>query len=247
MFIGYCVTWQVPPKSNMARASLINPWFGVLAAQLAAGRIAIDTVSTMMGGASRRSRASADASQLGLASSDFMRVGDGSRAGLHAAQARCRAARQVRACRCAVRAASGECRRLRARPQRHRGPGALERRAPLPYRLALRMCGAPIRFHRHILGGHQRHRGRSWIGSTGCAGRALSGGWLAAAFAARFPRKVRALVLAGAPIDIAAERSLLADLSAATPREAVDELLNLWDGLLLGRLMLAMWPLIPKL
>ena len=54
---------------------------------------------------------------------------------------------------------------------------------------------------------------------------------------------MRALVLAGAPIDIAAERSALGDISAATPREAVDELLNLGDGLLLGRLMLAMWPL----
>lgn len=68
------------------------------------------------------------------------------------------------------------------------------------------------------------------------------GGWLAAAFAARFPRKVRALVLAGAPIDIAAERSDLADIAAATPREVVNELLSLGNGLLLGRLMLAMWP-----
>src|SRR5271168_954710 len=69
------------------------------------------------------------------------------------------------------------------------------------------------------------------------------GGWLAAAFAARFPSKVRALALVGAPIDIAAEPSSLSGIANATPTAVIDELLKLGDGLLLGRLLLASWPL----
>src|SRR5271170_3303286 len=68
-------------------------------------------------------------------------------------------------------------------------------------------------------------------------------GWLAAAFAARFPNKVRALALVGAPIDIAAEPSALSGIANATPAAIIDELLKLGDGLLLGRLLLASWPL----
>jgi len=68
------------------------------------------------------------------------------------------------------------------------------------------------------------------------------GGWLAAAYTARYPRKVAALALAGAPIDIAAERSVLAEICAATPPEAVEALLRVGDGLLEGRNMLAIWP-----
>ena len=69
------------------------------------------------------------------------------------------------------------------------------------------------------------------------------GGWLSAAFAARFPNKVRALALVGAPIDIAAEPSALSGIANATPAAIIDELLKLGDGLLLGRLLLASWPL----
>jgi len=69
------------------------------------------------------------------------------------------------------------------------------------------------------------------------------GGWLAAAFAARFPSKVRALALVGAPIDIAAEPSSLSGIANATPTTIIDELLRRGEGLLLGRLLLAAWPL----
>jgi poly(3-hydroxyalkanoate) synthetase len=69
------------------------------------------------------------------------------------------------------------------------------------------------------------------------------GGWLSAAFAARFPNKVRTLALVGAPIDIAAEPSVLSGLANATPAAIIDELVKLGDGLLLGRLLLASWPL----
>ena len=68
------------------------------------------------------------------------------------------------------------------------------------------------------------------------------GGWLAAAYAARFPAKVRSLALAAAPIDITADASGLGSLTAVTPRETMEEMLALGDGRLLGRLMLAMWP-----
>jgi poly(3-hydroxyalkanoate) synthetase len=71
------------------------------------------------------------------------------------------------------------------------------------------------------------------------------GGWLATAFAARFPNKVGALALVGAPIDIAAEPSVLSSTANATPAGVIDELVKLGDGLLLGRLLLASWPL-PK-
>jgi len=69
------------------------------------------------------------------------------------------------------------------------------------------------------------------------------GGWLAAAFAARFPWKVRALALVGAPIDITAEASALSGIANATPTAVIDELLRRGEGLLLGRLLLPAWPL----
>ncbi|WP_457831695.1 alpha/beta fold hydrolase, partial [Staphylococcus aureus] len=43
------------------------------------------------------------------------------------------------------------------------------------------------------------------------------GGWLSLLFAARFPAKVRKLVMAGAPIDIAAGQSALSATATATP------------------------------
>src|ERR1700686_3564830 len=43
------------------------------------------------------------------------------------------------------------------------------------------------------------------------------GGWLALIYAARFPAKVRKLVLAGAPIDIVAGQSTLSALADASP------------------------------
>ena len=44
------------------------------------------------------------------------------------------------------------------------------------------------------------------------------GGWLAAAYAARFPRKVVKLVLAGAPIDLRAAQSRITQTLARSPR-----------------------------
>jgi poly(3-hydroxybutyrate) depolymerase len=67
------------------------------------------------------------------------------------------------------------------------------------------------------------------------------GGWLALAYAARFPGKVRRLVLAGAPIDIAAGRSRLSELAGNTPHCIFKELVELGDGRMLGHRMLKFW------
>lgn len=68
------------------------------------------------------------------------------------------------------------------------------------------------------------------------------GGWLAAAYTARFPAKVSRLVLAGAPIDIAASNSTIAQINHATAPEAISELVDIGGGLLLGKLMMSIWP-----
>jgi poly(3-hydroxyalkanoate) synthetase len=68
------------------------------------------------------------------------------------------------------------------------------------------------------------------------------GGWLAAAYCARFPKKVASLTLVGAPIDVAAERSAIADMCAATPIGAVQELLRRGNGLVKGAHVNALWP-----
>jgi poly(3-hydroxyalkanoate) synthetase len=69
------------------------------------------------------------------------------------------------------------------------------------------------------------------------------GGWLAAAYAARFPAKVSRLAIAGAPIDIEAGHSAIADIVKLTTPETINELVVLGDGILLGQIMMAMWPL----
>ncbi|MCX7324525.1 MAG: alpha/beta fold hydrolase [Hyphomicrobiales bacterium] len=68
------------------------------------------------------------------------------------------------------------------------------------------------------------------------------GGWLAAAYAARFPAKVSRLALDGAPIDIEAAPSAIAEIIRLTSSETIGELVALGDGLLLGRMLMAMWP-----
>ena len=60
------------------------------------------------------------------------------------------------------------------------------------------------------------------------------GGWMALAYAARFPTKVRKLVLAGAPIDIAAGNSKLSDLARDTPMAIFKELVDLGGGRIWG-------------
>lgn len=67
------------------------------------------------------------------------------------------------------------------------------------------------------------------------------GGWMALTYAARFPNKVRTLVLAGAPIDIRAAPSALSSLSDSTPLAIFRELVRLGDGLVPGRKLLRFW------
>lgn len=67
------------------------------------------------------------------------------------------------------------------------------------------------------------------------------GGWMALLYAARFPAKVRRLVIAGAPIDLAAADSGLSRLAQRTPMNVFAELLKVGDGRLLGQMMLDLW------
>jgi len=67
------------------------------------------------------------------------------------------------------------------------------------------------------------------------------GGWMALIYAARFPEKVRKLVLAGAPIDTAAAPSALSMLAGAAPAAIFHELVRLGGGLVTGREVLKFW------
>jgi poly(3-hydroxybutyrate) depolymerase len=67
------------------------------------------------------------------------------------------------------------------------------------------------------------------------------GGWMSLLYAARFPAKVRKLVLAGAPVDIAAGQSGLSALVDASPSAFFHELVNLGDGRVLGRSVQKFW------
>lgn len=67
------------------------------------------------------------------------------------------------------------------------------------------------------------------------------GGWLSLLYAAIFPRKVRKLVLAAAPVDIAAAPSALTTAVAASPALVFHELVKLGDGLVSGTRVLKFW------
>jgi poly(3-hydroxybutyrate) depolymerase len=67
------------------------------------------------------------------------------------------------------------------------------------------------------------------------------GGWMALLYAARFPAKVNKLVLAGAPIDIAAGRSGLSVVAESSPLAVFHELVKIGDGRVLGRSLLQFW------
>jgi poly(3-hydroxybutyrate) depolymerase len=56
-----------------------------------------------------------------------------------------------------------------------------------------------------------------------------------------FPAKVRKLVMAGAPVDIAAQQSSLSALAEATPLIMFQSLVNLGDGLVIGRNIAKFW------
>ena len=67
------------------------------------------------------------------------------------------------------------------------------------------------------------------------------GGWMALLYAARFPAKVGKLVLAGAPIDIAAGTSGLSAVAESSPIAVFRELVKIGDGRMLGPSMLRFW------
>lgn len=67
------------------------------------------------------------------------------------------------------------------------------------------------------------------------------GGWMSAAYAARFPGKVSTLVLAGAPIDTDASNGVVKDLAHTLPLSSYRELVVAGGGRLLGKFMLAGW------
>jgi len=67
------------------------------------------------------------------------------------------------------------------------------------------------------------------------------GGWMALLYAARFPQKVRKLVLAAAPVDIKAAPSALSALAEASSLVVFRELVRLGDGLVPGGKVLKFW------
>lgn len=66
------------------------------------------------------------------------------------------------------------------------------------------------------------------------------GGWLSLVYAARFPGKVRRLVLAGAPVDVSTP-STLSTMAKAMPRPALAQMLRQGNGLVSGEYMLRTW------
>ena len=66
------------------------------------------------------------------------------------------------------------------------------------------------------------------------------GGWLSLVYAARFPGKVRRLVLAGAPVDVSTP-SELSKMVAAVPQAAFEQMVQQGDGLVSGEHMLRFW------
>jgi poly(3-hydroxyalkanoate) synthetase len=67
------------------------------------------------------------------------------------------------------------------------------------------------------------------------------GGWMALVYAARFPEKVRSLVLVGAPVDVRATASKLMQTVDDLPLAAFENLVRLGEGRVLGRYALKLW------
>ena len=67
------------------------------------------------------------------------------------------------------------------------------------------------------------------------------GGWMSAMYAARFPAKVRALVLAGSPIDTHAGNGPLKRMVHDLPPSFCEEMVAAGGGLMRGQTMLAGW------
>ncbi|MGV6871251.1 alpha/beta fold hydrolase [Pseudochelatococcus sp. B33] len=60
------------------------------------------------------------------------------------------------------------------------------------------------------------------------------GGWMALAYAARFPHKVRKLVLAGAPVDVETATSSLSALASRVPADMFEHFVELGNGTISG-------------
>ena len=67
------------------------------------------------------------------------------------------------------------------------------------------------------------------------------GGWMSAMYAARFPEKVRSLVLAGAPIDTEAGDGPIKQMVQELPLAEYEGLIGFGGGLMRGRYMLRAW------
>ncbi len=67
------------------------------------------------------------------------------------------------------------------------------------------------------------------------------GGWMSAMYTARFPEKVRSLVLAGAPIDTDAGNGVIKEIAHNLPMSFFEELVAAGGGLLPGQFMVAGW------
>src|SRR5712691_9287102 len=80
-----------------------------------------------------------------------------------------------------------------------------------------------------------------WLGGTVDLVGLCQGGWMALIYGARFPAKVRKLVLAGAPIDLAAGNSKLSDMARETPLVIFKQLVDLGGGRILGDHALQFW------
>ncbi len=68
------------------------------------------------------------------------------------------------------------------------------------------------------------------------------GGWFSLVYAARFPKKVRRIALAGAPIDLEAACSVLSKPVEQTPDHVIDRLIADGGGIVSGKLMAPLWP-----
>lgn len=68
------------------------------------------------------------------------------------------------------------------------------------------------------------------------------GGWFSLIYAARFPHKVRRLVLAGAPIDLKAACSALSEPVEKTTNHVIDRLIESGGGIVRGEQMAPLWP-----
>jgi poly(3-hydroxyalkanoate) synthetase len=76
-----------------------------------------------------------------------------------------------------------------------------------------------------------------WVNLVGLC----QGGWMSAMYAARFPEKVRSLVLAGAPIDTQAGNGPLKRMVDDVPTSFFEELVAMGGGLMKGKFMLGGW------